>query len=192
MPPQGSTHGATGPTPRQVPGLTWGAGVSGAWPAFETCAPSLGATLKIPTIASAVNNANLDRISSASLVMSRNCNFTNSGLRNHVKHQDLRLLRAFRRSTDIVLMELRNEAGIPRARYGRNVRKNLVMVRVLLLDHRDGADGAVQISARNVQAVQRGIISQIVNGVGCRKAGDLFPGVSIHNHQPGRLARGHK
>jgi hypothetical protein len=32
----------------------------------------------------------------------------NSGLRNHVKHQDFRLLRGLRRSADIVLIELRN------------------------------------------------------------------------------------
>src|SRR5713101_3757213 len=66
MPPQGSTHGGTGPTPRQVPGLTVGAGVSGAWPAFETCAQSVGATIKTPTIPSATINANLHRIAEPS------------------------------------------------------------------------------------------------------------------------------
>src|SRR5712691_12196423 len=66
MPPQGSTHGATGPTPRQGPGLTVGAGVSGAWPAFETCARSAGETNKTPTIPSVTVNTNLHRITEPS------------------------------------------------------------------------------------------------------------------------------
>src|SRR5713101_6151556 len=66
IPPHGSTHGATGPTPLQVPGLTWGAGVSGAWPAFETCAQGAGVTIKTPTIPSATLNTNLHCIAEPS------------------------------------------------------------------------------------------------------------------------------
>jgi hypothetical protein len=66
MPPQGSTHGATGPTPRQGPGRTVGTGVSGALPTFETCARNPAHIIKIPATPRAPVDTQRCRVNSPS------------------------------------------------------------------------------------------------------------------------------
>ena len=87
----------------------------------------------------------------------------NFRLRNHVIHQNLCLLRTFRRNADVVLIEFGHQTSRPGTGLGRNVCNHFIVVRVLLLDHRDRTNCAVQISARHIEAMMSSIVSQIVD-----------------------------
>src|SRR4029077_14612918 len=86
-------------------------------------------------------------------------NVTRFELRGHVKNQYLRLLLVLEGDSDVVLVELRHQAGGFRAGLGGNGCNDLVIVSAFLLD--DG-DRAVSASAGNVEAVMGSILGKIV------------------------------